>query len=179
VPRADLRDDYLRRLEAAAARLPRDRREELVTELRAHIDAALAERGSADEATVRDVLERLGSPEEIVREADDAPPPAARRGTHDTVALLVLGFGGFVLPGLGWMIGLALVWASPSWSRRQKWIATALPVGTGLLGLLRIMSGGPLGPFELVLTVGAVGAVAAAFYLRTVTARRAPLRTAP
>ena len=49
--------DYLRRLDAAAARLPADRRAELVDEIRAHIEAALTEAGTRDETTVRNVVE--------------------------------------------------------------------------------------------------------------------------
>ena len=58
--------DYLGRLEAAAAVLPASRREELASEVREHIDTALAEAGRNDEVTVRNILGRLGSPEEIV-----------------------------------------------------------------------------------------------------------------
>ena len=74
--RDPLVDDYLRRLKAAAADLPRERREELVEEIEAHVDEALGEAGADDETAVRDVLERLGSPEEI---AAAARPPAPRR----------------------------------------------------------------------------------------------------
>lgn len=72
--------DYLRRLESAAARLPAGRREELVEEIRGHVADALGAIGD-DEAAVRGVLDRLGSPEEIVAAEDvaepaPAPPPA-------------------------------------------------------------------------------------------------------
>jgi len=55
-------EDYLRRLEQAAAPLARARRAELVAEIREHIDDALLEAGAADEVAVRNVLERLGRP---------------------------------------------------------------------------------------------------------------------
>ena len=54
--------DYVDRLDAAASRLPADRRAELVGEVRDHIELALAEAGQVDAATVHNVLERLGSP---------------------------------------------------------------------------------------------------------------------
>ncbi len=56
---------YLQRLESASAGLARGRRTELVAEIRGHIDDALLEAGAADEVTIRNVLERLGPPEEI------------------------------------------------------------------------------------------------------------------
>lgn len=70
----DLVRDYISRLEAQAASLPAERRAELVGEVREHIDSALLEAGHTDEVTVRNVLERLGPPEEIV--AGEAPPAA-------------------------------------------------------------------------------------------------------
>ncbi len=42
-------DDYLRRLEAAAAHLQRSRRAELVAEIREHIEAALRQDDAASE----------------------------------------------------------------------------------------------------------------------------------
>ena len=63
-------DDYLRRLERAAYALPPDRRAELVLEIKGHIDEAMASApGQTDEAWTRTVLERLGTPEEIVLSA--------------------------------------------------------------------------------------------------------------
>ena len=49
--RDPLVDDYLRRLRAAAADLPRDRRTELVEEIEAHVDEALGEAGAEALAT--------------------------------------------------------------------------------------------------------------------------------
>jgi len=57
--------DYLRRLEEAARGLPAGRRSELVDEIRGHVTEALAATGD-DELGVRSVLDRVGSPEDIV-----------------------------------------------------------------------------------------------------------------
>ena len=78
--------DYLGRLERAAQPLPADRRGELIAEVHDHIESALAEAGSRDEVTARNVLERLGAPEEIVAaetggdggRAATPPPPRER-----------------------------------------------------------------------------------------------------
>ena len=51
-------DDYLSRLEEAAAHLQRSRRAELIAEIREHIEAALREEEAASEVAVRNVLER-------------------------------------------------------------------------------------------------------------------------
>jgi hypothetical protein len=61
---------YLARVERAASRLPAGRREELIGDLREHIEIARAESGAESEAEVRTILERLGDPESIVAAAD-------------------------------------------------------------------------------------------------------------
>lgn len=131
-------DDYLHRLEAAAAALPPERRSELVTDIRAHVDEALQAAGATNEVAVRNVLERLGSPEEIASAAVDAPPAAqvASRRTFELVALLMLIGGGF-LPVIGGLpviilgvfivlVGLILVAMSGLWTARDKRVALLL-----------------------------------------------------
>lgn len=61
---------YLARVERAANRLPAGRREELIADLREHIEIARAESEAVTEAEVRMILERLGDPESIVAAAD-------------------------------------------------------------------------------------------------------------
>jgi hypothetical protein len=155
--------DYLGRLHAAGWGLEPARREELVAEVRDHIDEAQrAERaaGNEGEVVVRNILERLGPPEDIVRaEAEgqpyDAPPvpppnyapvgvsgqpggPATTNaaptpwGPVEIAAVLLLSVGSFVLPFVGPMAGVVLVWVSSQWSRPQKLIGSAL----GLLPVL-------------------------------------------
>jgi hypothetical protein len=68
-------DDYLRRLDAAASALLAHRRDELVCEIRDHLQEALRQTPAGDKAAVRNALERLGPPEEIAAAAADPPPP--------------------------------------------------------------------------------------------------------
>ncbi len=137
---------YLERLETAAAPLREDRRAELVVEVRGHIEQALAEAWRADEATVRDVLERLGPPDEIVdaETAPDrctagvaaAPGPGATRspwGAEEIRAVVMLTVGALLLPFLGPLLGLVSVWASAQWTTVQKQTATM-----GVIGLLAL-----------------------------------------
>lgn len=143
--------EYLSRLDAAAETLSPDRRAELVGEVRAHIHAALTETGSSDETTVRNILERLGSPEEIVAgEADQMQTPyvgahgpalggvsrGSQWGAVEIIALVLLGLAwpAMFLPfGLVWwvafgFVGLLLSWASGIWSVRQKVLTTIVVV---------------------------------------------------
>jgi hypothetical protein len=107
--------DYLRSLDSAARALQRREREELVGEIRDHIDAALPE--SPTEADIRNVLDQLGRPADIVAAARPGTRPV-RRGAREVFALLLLVSG--IPPIIGWVIGLGLLLWSPLWSARQK-----------------------------------------------------------
>jgi hypothetical protein len=134
-------DDYLGRLDTAAAHLPRARRAELVAEIREHIEAALGQESDSGEVAVRNVLERLGSPEEIVDAAEPTSAAAARVGKLDIAALVVL-----VVPFVGWLFGSALVVASAAWTRREKIIGVALALTPVLLPLLGLVADGTSRP---------------------------------
>lgn len=133
-------NDYLSRLDVAAANLPPARRAELLQEIREHIDSARAAGAAADEATVRTMLDRLGEPEEIVAAAREetaaiAGPElvATQSGTGlELAAALLLTIGSFV-PIIGWAVGAVLLWGSRRWSTREKLLGTlVVPGGPGM-----------------------------------------------
>ena len=144
--------EYMGRLEAAAQPLPAHRRGELIAEVQDHIESALAEAGSRDEATARNVLDRLGAPEEIVAAESGeggtpaAPPPIVERGsrwgTTELAAILSLTVGAVFLPVVGPLIGLVLVWMSGEWTTREKSVATLIVVVLLLLPVLLILGVG-------------------------------------
>jgi HAAS len=115
-------DEYLRRLERAATHMQRARRAELVAEIRGHIDTALSQEQAAGEAAVRNVLDRLGPPEDIV----DAAEPPPRHGDQRAGKLEIVALAALIVPVIGWLIGAVLVFASRIWSRRDKLIAAVL-----------------------------------------------------
>ena len=141
--------DYLGRLEVAAKVLPTDRRRELQAEIGEHIDAALAEATNRDEVAVRNVLERLGEPEDIV--AAEAGPTAtgttSRAGALEIGALVLLASGSLLTPVFGVpaivvsIVGLVLVWVSSAWTARQKTTATVILFGVLLLSILALRGG--------------------------------------
>jgi uncharacterized membrane protein len=150
--------DYLARLEAAAAGLPAERRTELIAEVREHIDAAVSGQANPTETTVRNVLDRLGSPDEIVAAeapaswgpvgtavvGTDGTATAARPGIGplEVVALLLVTVGMFVAPIVGPAVGIALVWLSRAWSTRAKLVITGIAVVVVLLPIVGLMSVG-------------------------------------
>jgi uncharacterized membrane protein len=136
-------DQYLTRLADAAQALPPDRRAELLSEIREHIAAAMAEADGADEVAVRTMLDRLGQPEDIVAAAVEDDPPkdpsnAGRSQTHQrglgleigAVVMLTLGS---LIPVFGWAVGVVLLWSSGLWRRSEKVLGTLIfPGGPGL-----------------------------------------------
>lgn len=127
---------YLRSLDGAAKVLPRREREELVGEIRAHIDEAITPDSS--EADVRNVLDSLGTPWDIVAAAG-GETMTVRRGPREIFALILLVTGGFPVPILGWFVGLGLLIWSPLWTARQKWLGALVWPG-GYFGLFIIAS---------------------------------------
>ena len=135
---------YLAALERACADLGPGRCDELVAEVRAHIDSVLADSGDVTDAQLHELLDSLGSPADIAAAAriDDSASPAAHSapapgfGFRDIATIVLLLIGGF-LAGIGWVVGVVLLWASPSWRTRDKLIGTFVLPG-GLLGSLML-----------------------------------------
>jgi hypothetical protein len=179
-------DEYLRVLRSAMSDVPPHRRDEIVTEIEAHIASRLAELPSApSEADIRNILGQVGEPEDIAAEArEPREPQPGRRRLTDILALVLL-----PIPFIGWMVGGVLVWLSDVWSKRDKIIGTIAGPGTFAFFLLLTiampagaggaeeMASGPqpvglketsyaLGPLELVaLLLLLVAPLLAAIYL--------------
>jgi hypothetical protein len=94
----------------------------------------LLEAGAADEATVRNVLERLGPPEEIVAAAG---PAQRRSGRLELAAMIAL-----AIPFLGWFIGVVLVGASRAWTGREKAVGIAIVLVPALVLFLGLVAAG-------------------------------------
>lgn len=142
--------DYLDRLRRASVDLPVDVRTELLDDIRAHLADTVD--ASAGEAEVRRALDELGTPEEIAAAAaaESGTQSAGRTGgdqAYDVVAVLVLLIGGFVIPVLGWIAGVVMLWNGPRWTVREKWTGTliwpiAIIVGVGGLFAAHVTAGG-------------------------------------
>ncbi|HXG44972.1 MAG TPA: hypothetical protein VNJ71_09480 [Gemmatimonadales bacterium] len=153
-------EEYLRRLDRALRDLPRDRRREIVQEIEEHIDQALSELGSPSEAEVRGLIDRMGDPEDIAAEARASLDLRPRRaGGLEIAALVLLAVGGLIVPFLGWVVGVVLLWVSPAWTWWEKLVGTLFTPG----GLSAAFAVGVLG-IGLALPAGA-GALLFAFLL--------------
>jgi uncharacterized membrane protein len=102
-PRHPLVEEYLTDLRRRAERLPRDQREELLTELRSHVDAGAEQARS--EADIRNMLDALGPPEEVVAAAE---PDESGTGPTGRLAL-VFGVAALVLLPMAFLILFPIV----------------------------------------------------------------------
>lgn len=118
---------YLERMRQAGRQLPPDRLRDLLGEIEAHLSEAIPPGASDHDAL--EVLERLGPPGDIV-DAEQPRVPIAidRRGWREWTAVILLPLGGLVV-GVGWLIGLILLWSSRLWTTRDKLIGTLIVPG--------------------------------------------------
>jgi ABC-type transport system involved in cytochrome c biogenesis permease subunit len=115
---------YLAQLDAALQGVDASRREEILAEVHEHIEEGRTGLDPDDTASVRTLLDRVGDPAAIAAEAG-APPPGSRR--WDAWAPWLIIFGPLA-SGLGWIAGMLILWTSPTWSQRDKLIATIVPL---------------------------------------------------
>lgn len=123
-----LADRYMTDLEEALSPIDSQRREELLADVRAHLAESIAE---GDE--VEDVLRRLGDPLLVAHAAIEEHGPA--RGPEPwlpALTITALLVGGLVVPVVGWLAGVALLWSSGRWTFREKLLGTLVVPG-GLL----------------------------------------------
>ena len=142
---------YLRRLRRAARVLPRARRQELVDEIAEHIAQARASAATSGEGgseALRNALERLGEPRDIVAAAGGGVRTARPAGLEVAAVALLL-IGGIVgliigIPGViaGWGAGVLLLWVSPRWRWPDKLLGTLVwPGGFAAVLLLGSLAG--------------------------------------
>jgi hypothetical protein len=148
---------YLEQLDAALQGVDASRREEILAEVHEHIEQGRDRLDTDDAADVRTLLARVGDPAVIAAEAG-APSPDSRRWDAWAPWLIIFGPAA---SGLGWIAGTAILWTSPTWSERDKLIATVVsPAGLVALffGLVAAMGGRrlalPLGAAILLAVAG-------------------------
>jgi uncharacterized membrane protein len=141
--RHPLVEDYLQRLEVAAAGLPRGRRKELIADTKIYLDQAIKPDASAIE--VRGLLGSLGTPEQLA--AQDRPRAKGAADGQEKPAITLLAIGGLFI-GIGWFVGLYFLWRSRVFTLTDKLIGTFLWPGgfaTALLvALVYLVSSNPL-----------------------------------
>lgn len=168
-------EDYLARLSAESWRLlPPDQARELVEDVREHLASAITEQSS--EAEIRDVLDRLGPPAEVVGSAGPTAPAVSAPVLYpQVVAPRPPSFGGVEVGAIAtlliaevaaifwplsvplWIAGLVLLLVSRLWTGGEK-----------ALGIAGLVTGFPIVLFTL--TYAVAGAVTSAEVCSTSTA---------
>jgi uncharacterized membrane protein len=122
-------ETYLKRLNSELRDLPRARRRELVEEIAEHISEARSDLEVEDEAAIRTLLDRIGAPEDIAADARERFGIQRRGAALDVVAVILLLIGGVILPVIGWVVGVVLLWSSTVWTSREKLVGTLVVPG--------------------------------------------------
>ncbi len=125
-PHADqLIEGYLARLRAAAADLPTTDRDELLADVQAHIAEARGRQAEETDASILNILDRLGEPSVVVSETRERlglrSQPIRRSGLVEIAAIVLL-------PTI-WIFGVILLWWSTAWRTRDKVIGTVCSLG--------------------------------------------------
>ena len=130
---------YLQQVRREGRDLPGDRLAELMIDLEEHLLAAIPVDATEEEA--REILARFGEPHEIVAAArPELMVPVERRGSREWVAIFLLLLG-FFAAGVGWVVGVVLLWRSRAWTTRDKLIGTlVLPGGLFLSAVLLLVA---------------------------------------
>lgn len=132
-PRASV-NRYLEALEQELSNLPFTPAHELYTEIETELNAL-----SDEDAVIR--IAALGTPALIAEEladahelarAQDQPEQRTSSALERTPYVLLVSFavavGGLVIPALGWIAGIVLMWLSPVWSKVQKLLTNLAPL---------------------------------------------------
>src|SRR5581483_2173090 len=127
---------YLAQLELELGGLPGARRQEILDEIREHIEEARGRIPNESDSDVLNVLDRLGEPAEVASAArpDSAAslPMSVAHGSIWTSGWLDIAAA--VLTPVVWPVGVILLWMSSAWSVRDKLIGTLVPPG-GYIGV--------------------------------------------
>jgi len=137
---------YLDDLDAELDGLPRAAQRDVVEEISAHINVLRSELESESEGDIRRLLERLGDPADIAADARERFGIQPRkRSWVEVTALVLLSIGGIV-PVLGWLAGVILLWVSDVWNTREKLLGTLFaPAGWLVVAWLALQTLGAHG----------------------------------
>jgi hypothetical protein len=134
---------YLAQLDDELRNVPAPRRREVMQAIAGRIAASRKELVTETDADVRAILYGVGEPADIGAAARERFGVVERRSNwREIAALILLPFGGVVVPVGGWLLGVFFLWVSEAWTPRDKLIGTLVVPGGLLLPLVLLTIGG-------------------------------------
>lgn len=98
-----------------------------------------------DDAAALSKIEQIGPPEEVTAELRaDAEPRPQDADWYTWLAALLATFGGFILPFIGWIVGVVLLWNSKTWRTRHRVIGTLVAPIVTLIAAAAVMPWQPI-----------------------------------
>ena len=143
--------DYLHRLDVALGRLPESRRRQLVAEIDEHLKEARAELSDQSEAAIRELLDRVGQPDDIAAEAMDGQASQKRKRLSRSLVVVLIGLA--VLLGGCLSFGFVVVIAHRSTSIRKVYVERTKVITTpNIVGLTEAQAASALLSLGLIMT---------------------------
>ncbi len=111
----------------------------------------------------------------------EKPVPSGRLYGRDSLATpsmviaigLAIAVGSYLVPVLGWVAGVIMMWLSPVWTRTQKLIVTLAPVAAAVIAaLIPVLSGQNLVAWHALLVFAIVSPLPIGLWLLVVGLRR-------
>ena len=143
--------DYLHRLDVALGRLPESRRRQLMAEIDEHLKEARAELSDQSEAAIRELLDRVGQPDDIAAEAMDGQASQKRKRLSRSLVVVLIGLA--VLLGGCLSFGFVVVIAHRSTSIRKVYVEPTKVITTpNIVGLTEAQAASALLSLGLIMT---------------------------
>jgi hypothetical protein len=133
---------YLAQLDDELRNVPAQRRREVMQAIAGRIAASRKELVTETDADVRAILYGVGEPADIGAATRERFGVEERRSNwREIAALILLPFGGVIVPVAGWFLGVFFLWVSEAWTPRDKLIGTLVVPGGLLLPLVLLTTG--------------------------------------
>lgn len=97
---------------------------------------------------VRAILEDAGDPLDVAADVRERHGVRERSSWREIAAVVLLPFGGVVIPFGGWLVGLYFLWSSPVWTVPEK-VGATLVLPFGVLLPLLLLARNPFFGFAL------------------------------
>lgn len=124
-------EEYLSNLSDALRTINPRTAKEFIVEIKQHIAEGRETIEPGDEVGLRNLFERIGSPDALASELQETEPPRPISAMDRATPWLIL-LGGFAF-GFGWLVGLYGLWSSKTWRIWDKLLGTFVWPG-GLFG---------------------------------------------